>query len=295
MNKIIQIDIRKKILGNTNNDFFISYVFTFETILSSHWNVICSLLQSFSAILVWGFVHSSRVCTNGNVPLDVHRRLVSTQRCDCNSFSRTLSSHHLRCYRMGFACYYDCEDGKRQCGVFWLEKLLLFQAIWAVFTANSKLNQKCWFGYNLTPYYWILEGPRLIVILVSGWNRLACHDMKTNFFVAVEFHFSSEHHQSACCEASSKPHKWCWASQKSCAGGLCLVAITWNNKSPEYDTSSSRSFAFWVRNLVLCHAFPDVLSRFLHCDDLLFPQRWSKFSLYLQKKPWALQIPCHLD
>lgn len=28
-------------------------------------------------------------------------------------------------------------------------------------------NQKCWYGYNLTPYYWILEGPRLTVIIVS--------------------------------------------------------------------------------------------------------------------------------
>lgn len=42
------------------------------------------------------------------------------------------------------------------------------QATWAGFTASAMHNIKCWFGYNLTPYYWILEGPRLIVILVSS-------------------------------------------------------------------------------------------------------------------------------
>ena len=26
---------------------------------------------------------------------------------------------------------------------------------------------RCWFSYNLTPYYWILEGPRLGVIVVN--------------------------------------------------------------------------------------------------------------------------------
>jgi hypothetical protein len=26
---------------------------------------------------------------------------------------------------------------------------------------------RCWFGYNLTPYYWILEGPRLAIIFVN--------------------------------------------------------------------------------------------------------------------------------
>lgn len=41
------------------------------------------------------------------------------------------------------------------------------QAAWAGFTASAMHNIKCWFGYNLTPYYWILEGPRLFVILVS--------------------------------------------------------------------------------------------------------------------------------
>lgn len=44
---------------------------------------------------------------------------------------------------------------------------VLMTAVWAGFTATSKHNQNCWYGYNLTPYYWILEGPRLTVILVS--------------------------------------------------------------------------------------------------------------------------------
>ncbi|XP_062559020.1 PDF receptor isoform X2 [Armigeres subalbatus] len=40
-------------------------------------------------------------------------------------------------------------------------------AIWAVTTAQYVGQQKCWWGYNLTPYYWILEGPRLAVVLLN--------------------------------------------------------------------------------------------------------------------------------
>jgi PDF receptor len=46
------------------------------------------------------------------------------------------------------------------------------QAIWAGFTAISSTKQKCWYGYNLTPYYWTLEGPGLIVILVRNFDTL---------------------------------------------------------------------------------------------------------------------------
>ncbi|XP_058821177.1 PDF receptor isoform X5 [Topomyia yanbarensis] len=40
-------------------------------------------------------------------------------------------------------------------------------AIWAVTTAQYIGPQKCWWGYNLTPFYWILEGPRLAVVLLN--------------------------------------------------------------------------------------------------------------------------------
>ncbi|CAG9805319.1 unnamed protein product [Chironomus riparius] len=44
---------------------------------------------------------------------------------------------------------------------------IIMTTIWAAYTAVQKVNQKCWFGYNLTPYYWILEGPRLTVIILN--------------------------------------------------------------------------------------------------------------------------------
>ncbi|CAO1380408.1 unnamed protein product [Diamesa hyperborea] len=44
---------------------------------------------------------------------------------------------------------------------------IVMTAVWAGFTATSQLNQKCWWGYNLTPYYWILEGPRFSVLFVN--------------------------------------------------------------------------------------------------------------------------------
>ena len=41
-------------------------------------------------------------------------------------------------------------------------------AVWAAVTAIYHRTQ-CWWGYNLTPYYWVLEGPRVAVIAVSCW------------------------------------------------------------------------------------------------------------------------------
>uniref|UniRef100_A0A182P412 G-protein coupled receptors family 2 profile 2 domain-containing protein n=1 Tax=Anopheles epiroticus TaxID=199890 RepID=A0A182P412_9DIPT len=43
--------------------------------------------------------------------------------------------------------------------------------IWAITTAQYIRQQKCWWGYNLTPYYWILEGPRLAVVVVGRRYR----------------------------------------------------------------------------------------------------------------------------
>ncbi|XP_055606877.1 PDF receptor isoform X2 [Uranotaenia lowii] len=40
-------------------------------------------------------------------------------------------------------------------------------AIWTAVTAQNVDQQKCWWGYNLKPYYWILEGPRLAVVLLN--------------------------------------------------------------------------------------------------------------------------------
>ncbi|XP_058455071.1 PDF receptor isoform X2 [Malaya genurostris] len=44
---------------------------------------------------------------------------------------------------------------------------LILTIIWAVTTAQYIGQQKCWWGYNLTPFYWILEGPRLAVVLLN--------------------------------------------------------------------------------------------------------------------------------
>uniref|UniRef100_A0AAG5CPX5 G-protein coupled receptors family 2 profile 2 domain-containing protein n=1 Tax=Anopheles atroparvus TaxID=41427 RepID=A0AAG5CPX5_ANOAO len=44
---------------------------------------------------------------------------------------------------------------------------VILTVIWAITTAQYSREQKCWWGYNLTPYYWILEGPRLAVVLLN--------------------------------------------------------------------------------------------------------------------------------
>ena len=40
-------------------------------------------------------------------------------------------------------------------------------AVWAVVTGMN-MNTACWYGYNHTDYYYIVEGPRLAVIAVSS-------------------------------------------------------------------------------------------------------------------------------
>ncbi|XP_055701921.1 PDF receptor [Phlebotomus papatasi] len=44
---------------------------------------------------------------------------------------------------------------------------IILTALWGFITAKYKSHQQCWWGYNLTYYYWILEGPRLTVILLN--------------------------------------------------------------------------------------------------------------------------------
>lgn len=49
---------------------------------------------------------------------------------------------------------------------------ILMTTVWArctVMYMDTSLGECLW-NYNLTPYYWILEGPRLAVILVGNIN-----------------------------------------------------------------------------------------------------------------------------
>lgn len=44
---------------------------------------------------------------------------------------------------------------------------IIMTTIWAISTAlYHGSNSDCWWNYNLTAYYWILEGPRLVIIMV---------------------------------------------------------------------------------------------------------------------------------
>ncbi|XP_068084336.1 PDF receptor [Anabrus simplex] len=44
---------------------------------------------------------------------------------------------------------------------------VIMTTAWAVTTALRYGSSNCWWGYNLTYYFWILEGPRLAVILLN--------------------------------------------------------------------------------------------------------------------------------
>ncbi|XP_063242234.1 PDF receptor, partial [Bacillus rossius redtenbacheri] len=44
---------------------------------------------------------------------------------------------------------------------------VVMTAAWAITTALLYGSSKCWWGYNLTRYFWILEGPRLGIIVLN--------------------------------------------------------------------------------------------------------------------------------
>ncbi|KAL7292869.1 hypothetical protein TKK_0013542 [Trichogramma kaykai] len=44
---------------------------------------------------------------------------------------------------------------------------LVMTSLWAIITALYSNPSKCWWGYNLTHYFWILEGPRMAVIVLN--------------------------------------------------------------------------------------------------------------------------------
>ncbi|XP_063696063.1 PDF receptor isoform X2 [Culicoides brevitarsis] len=44
---------------------------------------------------------------------------------------------------------------------------ILMTTVWTVATAKYMETRQCWDLYNLTPYYWILEGPRLAIIILN--------------------------------------------------------------------------------------------------------------------------------
>ena len=43
---------------------------------------------------------------------------------------------------------------------------VFFTLAWAIVTGFN-VTTLCWFGYNHTAFYWIVEGPRLALIVVS--------------------------------------------------------------------------------------------------------------------------------
>ena len=153
-----------------------------------------------------------------------------------------------------------------------------FQTIWAAYTAVQKVNQKCWYGYNLTPYYWILEGPRLTVIIVS-WRQHHAQSTILYKFISIFFYLtlpvksyiSTKYHSSSCCEAPTKPYGWSGASTESCESGNCSPSIVRNNKYVKYGEFSTRSFAFGICFMVVWNALFDVISRIFYSYDILFP------------------------
>ncbi|XP_008472636.1 PDF receptor [Diaphorina citri] len=44
---------------------------------------------------------------------------------------------------------------------------LIMTGLWALVTAYYMREERCWWGYNLTSFFWILEGPRLAAVSLN--------------------------------------------------------------------------------------------------------------------------------
>lgn len=91
---------------------------------------------------------------------------------------------------------------------------VLMTATWAYITAKYYTSSKCWWGYNLTSYFWILEGPRLGVVVVTFLKSLClCRESDARatlispFCFAVELFIFAQHHQSVGGETATKSHE----------------------------------------------------------------------------------------
>lgn len=72
----------------------------------------------------------------------------------------------------------------------WVVPVLMTTA-WAIVT-GLHISAHCWFGYNHTYYYWILEGPRLALIAVSYYLHLYICKALPRFF-SGQFALPFEH------------------------------------------------------------------------------------------------------
>ena len=57
---------------------------------------------------------------------------------------------------------------------------------WAIVT-GLHISSHCWFGYNHTSYYWIVEGPRLALIAVNFFLSFSQGDLFTSLLHSKTF------------------------------------------------------------------------------------------------------------
>lgn len=78
---------------------------------------------------------------------------------------------------------------------------VLMTTVWAICTAvYTDSAHDCLWNYNLTPYYWILEGPRFIVISVRVSHLLLLIVYLSNYnslHRTAQLLFPNEHHTRA--------------------------------------------------------------------------------------------------
>lgn len=153
------------------------------------------------AIFVRRHLHDARVCAHGNVRLDVHRRPLPAQCGDGDGVSGSIPTYIVRDTGLGCTSCDDRNLGSIHCqiptrpevsrllfvnltcvigsvdkltdwatGRLWASNAYRQNQLWCQLIklfATFSHKHRCWWGYNFTSLYWILEGPRLAVLLLN--------------------------------------------------------------------------------------------------------------------------------
>jgi len=77
----------------------------------------------------------------------------------------------------------------------------LMTSVWLLVTMvyYEKSSSVCWWGYSLLPFFWILEGPRIIIIVVSSdlTKSSTIYEHQFNFFFITTGQFYNINYRAA--------------------------------------------------------------------------------------------------
>lgn len=251
----------------------------------------------------------SRSCANGFTSFWNTRERQCSCGCLSKVFSCTTSSrwwssgptpttNFTWCSAGAFPLFWRPSGPQSQPPIRPLQRKFCFDSFFVVFKRKKRKAKKkgniahgflcsCWLGYNLTPFYWILEGPRLTIIfinllyllnilrvLVTKLRNSQCSEAEQLRYRCL---FSLRKKQQNKTKKSwdvrlNGAHFPCW-NQKIGESGNGALTVAGHHQRFGDDQSSAGSIGRRIRSLVLLVPFSHLFPGILCGAALLFPQR----------------------